>query len=89
MSQFVECRVLGVPYISANIYCKSRNLPNTDIHYYSIDFGLFLAVFLAFRVLYLEPHCSEIRCVQVGSHSGSPRAELCKRGIFYVWPQGG
>ena len=29
--------LLGVPYISANICCKSRNLPNTDIHNYSTD----------------------------------------------------
>ena len=28
---------LGVPYITANIYCKSRNLPNTDLRIYSID----------------------------------------------------
>ena len=30
-------QVLGVPYITANIYCKSRNLPNTDIRIYSLD----------------------------------------------------
>ena len=29
--------VQSVPYITANIYCKSRNLPNTDIHNYSTD----------------------------------------------------
>ena len=29
--------VTGVPYITANIYYKSRNLPNTDIHNYSTD----------------------------------------------------
>ena len=29
--------VTGVPYISANIHCKSRNLPNTDVHDYSTD----------------------------------------------------
>ena len=34
--------VLGVLYISANIYCKSRNLPNKDIHNYSTDLRLFL-----------------------------------------------
>ena len=28
---------LVVPYISTNIYCKSRNLPNTDMHNYSTD----------------------------------------------------
>ena len=27
----------GVPYISANIFCKSRHLPNTDLHNYSTD----------------------------------------------------
>ena len=27
----------SVPYITANIYCKSRNLPNTDTRNYSID----------------------------------------------------
>ena len=30
-------KVLGVQYISTNIYCKSRNLPNTDKRNYSID----------------------------------------------------
>ena len=34
--------ILGVPYITANIYCKSRNLPHTDIRIYSIDLRLFL-----------------------------------------------
>ena len=29
--------VLGVPYITPNIYCKSCNLTNTDIQNYSID----------------------------------------------------
>ena len=29
--------MLGVPYITANIYCKSRNLPNTDTHNHSTD----------------------------------------------------
>ena len=29
--------VTGVPYISATIHCKSRNLPNTDVHDYSPD----------------------------------------------------
>ena len=29
--------ILGVPYITANIYRKSRNLPNTDKRKYSID----------------------------------------------------
>ena len=33
----INTMVLGVPYITANIYCKSRNLPNIDIRYYSID----------------------------------------------------
>ena len=33
---------LGVSYISAIIYCKSRNLSNTDIHNYSIDLRYFL-----------------------------------------------
>ena len=27
--------IKGVPYICANIYCKSRNLPNADIRNYS------------------------------------------------------
>ena len=31
-----RAELLGVPYITVNIYCKSRNLPNTDIHNYSI-----------------------------------------------------
>ena len=32
-----QYQVRGVSYITANIYCKSRNLPNTDIQNYSID----------------------------------------------------
>ena len=32
-----ERQVLGVPYITANLYCKSHNLSNTDIRNYSID----------------------------------------------------
>ena len=27
----------SVPQISANIYCKLRNIPNTDVHNYSTD----------------------------------------------------
>ena len=34
--QQTTIQVLGVPYISASLYCKLRNLPNTDIHNYSI-----------------------------------------------------
>ena len=34
---FDDSYMLGVPYIIANIYCKSRNLPNTDRRNYSID----------------------------------------------------
>ena len=30
-------KILSVPYVSANLYWKSRNLPNTDLHYYSTD----------------------------------------------------
>ena len=30
-------KVQSVPYTTANIYCKSRNLPTTDTHNYSID----------------------------------------------------
>ena len=37
---FIE--ILGGPYITANAYCKSRNLPNTDIGIYSIDLRSFL-----------------------------------------------
>ena len=29
--------ILGDPEITANIYCKSRNLPNTDTRSYSTD----------------------------------------------------
>ena len=29
--------ILGVPCITANIYCKSRNRPSTDKRNYSID----------------------------------------------------
>ena len=34
--------VAGVPYISANIYSKARNLPITDTHNYRTDLRLFL-----------------------------------------------
>ena len=30
-------KVLGDPEVTANIYCKSRNLPNTDTQNYSTD----------------------------------------------------
>ena len=30
------CVLLSVSYITANIYCKSRNLPSTDVRNYSI-----------------------------------------------------
>ena len=29
--------VMGDPEVTANIYCKSRNLPNTDTQNYSTD----------------------------------------------------
>ena len=29
--------ILGDPEVTANIYCKSRNLPNTDTKNYSTD----------------------------------------------------
>ena len=29
--------LLGDPKVTANIYCKSRNLPNTDTQNYSAD----------------------------------------------------
>ena len=29
--------ILHVSYITANIYCKLHNLPNTDVRNYSID----------------------------------------------------
>ena len=29
--------VLGDPEVTANIYCKSRSLPNTDTQNYSTD----------------------------------------------------
>ena len=29
--------LLGVPKVTANVYCKSRNLPNTDTQNYSTD----------------------------------------------------
>ena len=29
--------LLGDPEVTANIYCKSRNLPNTDTQNYSTD----------------------------------------------------
>ena len=32
----------SVSYITANIYFKSRNLPNTDVRNYSIDLQYFL-----------------------------------------------
>ena len=27
----------SVSYVTTNLYCKSRNLPNTDVRNYSID----------------------------------------------------
>ena len=33
--------VLGDPEVTANIYCKSRNPPNTDTQKYSTDFTCF------------------------------------------------
>ena len=47
-------RVLGVPYISANIYCKSRNLPNTDIHNYSKDLRQFLRNSVVYIYFFLK-----------------------------------
>ena len=29
--------ILGDPEVTSNIYCKSRNLPNTDTQNYSTD----------------------------------------------------
>ena len=40
--------ITGVPYISANIYCKSRNLPNTDTQNYSTDFRLLLGYLVSY-----------------------------------------
>mgnify|MGYP006864283399 CR=1 FL=1 len=31
------CLLLGDPEVTANIYCKSRNLPNTDTQNYSTN----------------------------------------------------
>ena len=33
----VDLVILGDPEVTANIYCKSRNLPNTDTENYSTD----------------------------------------------------
>ena len=33
--------ILCDPEVTANIYCKPRNLPNTDTQNYSTDFGNF------------------------------------------------
>ena len=34
---FTPPEILGDPEVTANIYCKSRNLPNTDTQNYSTD----------------------------------------------------
>ena len=33
----LTCNVQSVLYITVNMYCKSGNLPNTDVRNYSID----------------------------------------------------
>ena len=40
--QFIQSVVLGDPELTANINCKSRNLPNMDTDYYGIDLRYFL-----------------------------------------------
>ena len=40
-TQYVYNTVLRISYITTNLYCKSRNLPNTDVCNYSIDLRLF------------------------------------------------
>ena len=35
--EFGSAKVLGDPEVTANIYCKSSNLPNTDTQNYSTD----------------------------------------------------
>ena len=34
---FITRYIQNVAFLTANIYYKSRNLPNTDIHNYSTD----------------------------------------------------
>ena len=56
-------QVLGVPYISANIYWKSRNLPNTGIHNYSTDLLLFLRHQVAVTLIRYRIHYQAIQDV--------------------------
>ena len=37
LAETAEGKVLGVPYISANFYFKSPNIPDTERHNYSPD----------------------------------------------------
>ena len=43
---------LGVPYITANIYCKSRNLPNTNISEAPSIFSLPLRAYTLYNIQY-------------------------------------
>ena len=35
--RYISYAILSVSYINANIYCKLRNIPNSDVRNYSID----------------------------------------------------
>ena len=37
LRDFIKAQVLGDPGVTANIYCKSLNLPNTGTQNYSTD----------------------------------------------------
>ena len=37
LENWIRMYILGDPEVTANIYCKSRNLPNTDTQNYSTD----------------------------------------------------
>ena len=44
---------MGDPEVTANIYCKSRNLPNTDTQNYSKDLRELLGHPVVYRVLFI------------------------------------
>ena len=52
-THLVILEVLGDPEVTENIYCKSRNLPNTDTQNYSTDWRYLLShpVHLIFRII--------------------------------------
>ena len=48
--------ILGDPEVTANIYCKSRNLPNTDTQNYSTDLRQLLGHPVGFEYQYMRTY---------------------------------